>query len=220
MPLRSGFYKMTRLTVEGLAKRFGHRLLFKGLSCTVQGGEALAVTGANGSGKSTLMRIVAGVMAPTKGTVTLEIESGAVKPEDRPLFTGFVSPYLNVYDGFTARENLVFIAKARRMKDASERIDQLLAFVTLGQRANDLVGTFSSGMKQRVKFAAALLARPPILLLDEPSTNLDEAGIAMVRRIIQVQKEEGRILLLATNNPDEVSWCSRSIRIEHFLPRT
>lgn len=211
---------MTRLTVEGLAKRFGHRLLFKGLSCTVQGGEALAITGANGSGKSTFMRIVAGVMAPTKGAVALEIGSEAVKPEDRPLFTGFVSPYLNVYDGFTARENLVFIAKARRMKDASERIDKLLAFVTLGQRANDLVGTFSSGMKQRVKFAAALLARPPLLLLDEPSTNLDEAGIAMVRRIIQVQKEDGRILLLATNNPDEVSWCSQSIQIEHFLPHT
>lgn len=211
---------MIKLTVEGLAKRFGHRLLFKGLSCTVQGGEALAITGANGSGKSTLMRIVAGVMSPTKGQVSLAVEDRAVEPEERPLLTGFVSPYLNVYDGFTARENLTFIAKARRMKDASERIEKLLAFVTLEGRANDMVGTFSSGMKQRVKFAAALLAEPPVLLLDEPSTNLDEAGIAMVRRIIQVQKEKERILLLATNNPDEVAWCSKSIRIEDFLPET
>lgn len=210
---------MIKLTVDGLAKRFGHRLLFKGLSCTVQGGEALAITGANGSGKSTLMRIVAGVMSPTKGEVSLEIDNRSIEAEDRPLLTGFVSPYLNVYDGFTARENLAFITKARRMKGASKRIEALLAFVSLEARANDLVGTFSSGMKQRVKFAAALLAEPPLLLLDEPSTNLDEAGIAMVRRIIEVQKKENRILLLATNNPDEVSWCSRSMRIEDFLPQ-
>jgi heme exporter protein A len=190
--------------------------LFRGLAVTLKGGETLAVTGANGSGKSTFMRIVAGVMTPTRGQVLLERNGRDIAEEDRPLLTGFVSPYLNVYDGFTARENLEFIARVRRFKESEARIEELLELVSLNGRADDLVATYSSGMKQRVKFAAALLPRPLLMLLDEPSTNLDEAGIAMLRRVIEVQREVGGLLILATNNPQEATWCDRSIRIEDF----
>ncbi len=205
---------MNKLTLDNVAKRFGRRILFKKLSCEVAGGEALAITGANGSGKSTLLKIIAGVMSPTKGNVMLEVGGDQVPLEDRPLRTGFVSPYLNVYDGFSARENLAFIARARRLTDAEATIDSLIELVTLKGREDDLVKTYSSGMKQRVKFAAAMLTTPDVLILDEPTTNLDTAGITMVRSVMTQQLERNGILILASNNAEEAAWCNASLNIE------
>ena len=207
---------MTRLTLDNIAKRFGRRVLFRKLSFTVEGGGALAITGSNGSGKSTLLKIIAGVMTPTKGNVALLVDDKEVSIEDRPLNTGYVAPYLNVYDGFTTKENLEFIARARRLENANQVIDSLIEKVSLKGRENELVKTYSSGMKQRVKFAAAVLNSPPVLILDEPTTNLDLAGIEMVREMMRRQKEQQGILILASNNADEAAWCDQVISVEDY----
>lgn len=207
---------MTKLTLENIAKRFGRRILFRKLSCSVHGGEALAVTGSNGAGKSTLLKLIAGVMTPSRGNVILEHEGNAVPLEDRPLRTGYVAPYLNVYDGFTARENLAFIAQVRRIEHADEKIDELVAAVSLKGRENELVQTYSSGMKQRVKYAAAMLTDPIVLILDEPTTNLDAAGIEMVHALMRRQRERGGIIVLASNNAEEVTWCDRAIDVQDY----
>ena len=208
---------MPRLVADNLGKRYGRRVLFRRLSFDLEGGNTMAVTGANGSGKSTLLKILAAVLRPTKGTVTLHHNGEVLSKETHPLSTGLVAPYLNVYDGFSARENLAFLAQARHLPQASARIDDVLAHVDLADRAEDLVSTYSSGMKQRVKYAAALLAEPPLLLLDEPTANLDTVGLAMVERIIAHQKEAGQLLILATNVPTEADKCDTVIRIEDFL---
>ncbi|HET6568922.1 MAG TPA: heme ABC exporter ATP-binding protein CcmA [Rhodothermales bacterium] len=207
---------MHQIIVQNLGKHFGRRVVFRRLSFSVSAGEVLAVTGANGSGKSTLLRMLAGVLGPSKGSIRLERDGEAVPDEQRPLATGLVAPYLNVYDGLTARENLQFIARARHARGWTERIEQTLDFVGLSCRADERVATYSSGMKQRIKFAAALLTRPPLLLLDEPSSNLDPAGIAMVERAIVRQRTEGGLLVLATNDREEAEKCDRVIRIEDF----
>jgi len=205
-----------KLIAETLGKRFGRRILFRNLSFTVEGGEFLAVTGANGSGKSTLLRILAGVLSPTRGQVRFLIEGKTYEGAERALHVGLVAPYLNVYDGFTARENLQFLARARRLVNAHDSIETVLEVVSLSQRADDFVRTYSSGMKQRVKYAAALLAAPPLLLLDEPSANLDAAGIEMVQDVMAYQREEGRLLVIATNDSDEAAACERQIRVEDY----
>lgn len=207
---------MLSLVADNLGKRFGARVLFRRLSFTLEGGQALAVTGANGSGKSTLLRMLAGVLAPSQGAVRLCVQAGEVPPEARPLHAGLVAPYLNVYDDFSARENLAFLARARRLPDATHRIEAALALVALEARADDRVRTFSSGMKQRVKYAAALLSEPPLLLLDEPTSNLDAAGLAMVERVIAHQRAQGRLLVVATNNPEEAERLDCTLRIEDF----
>lgn len=207
---------MPRLVVEDLGKRFGRRVLFRRLSFGLDGGQALAVTGANGSGKSTLLRLLAGVLRPSKGAVTLHLDGRALPAEARPLHTGLVAPYLNVYDGFTAAENLEFLARARRLPAAAARRTAVLDLVGLADRADDLVATYSSGMKQRVKYAAALLAEPPLLLLDEPTTNLDAAGLAMVERVMAYQRTAGRLLVIATNTAAEAAGCDTEVRIEDF----
>ena len=207
---------MPRLVADNLGQRFGARVLFRRLSFRLEGGQTLAVTGANGAGKSTLLQLLAGVLTPSKGRVRLCVEAGEVAPDVRPLHAGLVAPYLNVYDDFSARENLAFLARVRRLPEAARRTEAALALVGLEGRADDRVRTFSSGMKQRVKYAAALLAEPPLLLLDEPAANLDAAGLAMVERVIGHQRAEGGLLVVATNDPAEAARLDRALRIEDF----
>ena len=155
-------------------------------------------------------------MTPSKGTVKLVLEGEELAATERPLQVGFVAPYFNVYDGFSAFENLEFIAKVRRLEQGQRRIQEVLDTVSLSKRSDDLVKTFSSGMKQRLKLGVAILTQPPLLLLDEPTTTLDVAGVEIVRQLMDEQVTKGGLLILATNNPDEVSWCDTAISIEDF----
>lgn len=207
---------MPTLRTNNLGQRFGRLLLFRRMSFTLEGGTSLAVTGANGSGKSTLLRILAGVLSPKAGSVSLSVEGQSISAEAHPLHTGMVAPYLNVYDDLTARENLEFLGRTRALSQAGTRIDAVLEQVGLAGRGNDLVSTYSSGMKQRVKYAAALLAEPPLLLLDEPSTNLDAVGVDMVERVMVQQQERGGLLVVATNRAEEAAAHDRQIRIEDY----
>lgn len=206
----------TALHSVELGKRFGHRRLFNSLNFRLDAGETMAVTGANGSGKSTLLRILAGVLTPSAGRAELHVNGEPLDAEQHPLHVGFVAPYLNVYDGFTPRENLRFLARTRGLAHAELRVEETLDYVTLLDRADDPVNTFSSGMKQRVKFAAAVLAEPPLLLLDEPSVNLDAAGLEMVGRVVTDQRRRQGLLVVATNIAQEAEGYDQEIRIETF----
>jgi len=207
---------MPTLRAINLGQNFGSLLLFRRMSFEVTGAESLAITGSNGSGKSTLLRILSGVMTPRAGTVELDIGGSSVSASARPLHTGLVAPYLGVYDDLTARENLSFLSDARGFTSTSGLIDAVLERVGLSGREDDLVRTFSSGMKQRVKYAAAMLPEPDVLLLDEPSANLDVAGIEMVRGVMDWQADAGRILVVATNVAAEAETCDRTLSVEDF----
>ncbi len=203
-----------RLTVVDVGRRFGRRWLFRKIAFDLHGGESLAVTGPNGSGKSTLLRILARLLQPSEGEVRMAIGGDVVDRDTHPLRTGFVAPYLNVYDGLSARENLEFLASARRLPASESRIADVLGLVQLADRSDDRVATYSSGMKVRVKYAAALLAHPPLLLLDEPTTNLDSRGVAMVREVMDAHLSRGGMLIVATNNAEEARWCTRQLVVD------
>jgi heme exporter protein A len=205
---------MASLVVEQVGHYFGSLLLFRRVSFAMEGGESLAVTGANGAGKSTLLRILAGVLRPKAGTVTLRADGQSVAPEAHPRHVGLVAPYLGLYETLTARENLTFLAQARRLPDSNSRIQSVLDRVGLADRADDPVSAFSSGMQHRVKYAAAILAEPPLLLLDEPSVTLDDAGRDLVDTIITEQQDRGGLVVVATNRPDEAGRHDRTLRIE------
>ena len=210
--LRTG--SMPTLTVDQVEHYFGPLLLFRDLSVSLSGGETLVVTGANGAGKSTLLRILAGLLTPRSGTVTLTVGGTAIPDSEHPLRTGLVAPAVGIYEELSARETLRFLARARRLNGANRRIDTVLDRVGLAARADDRVATYSSGMQQRVKYAAALLADPVLLLLDEPVANLDAAGRDMVDALVRDWRAQDRLLVVATNRPGEADRHDRRLRIE------
>ena len=190
--------------------RYGRRRLFEGLSVSVEPGAPLAVVGANGSGKSTLLLVLAGVLSPTAGTVSLSVDGRLVPPETRPLRVGLVAPALQLYGPLTARENLAFLARARRLDSGEARVAAALDRVGLLARADEPLATFSTGMRQRMRLAAAVLHRPAVLLLDEPGATLDAAGRDLVAAFVA---EPGAVVVVATNDPAEADLCPRRLTL-------
>ncbi|MBI4428847.1 MAG: ABC transporter ATP-binding protein [Ignavibacteriales bacterium] len=200
-----------KLVVRDLGKDFNRRTIFRGLTFSLAVGDSLAITGNNGSGKSTLSKILGGVLSPSKGFVAYFVNNAKVQEEQMKDSVGFVSPYLNLYDEFTAAENLRILSLIRAgKKPFQSRADELIGMVGLWPRRDDPVGIYSSGMKQRLKYAFALLHEPPVLILDEPTSNLDEEGTEVVKEIVRMQKKTG-ILIVATNDSREAKWCKKKI---------
>lgn len=202
-----------KVALTNVFKEFNRRVVLDDISFSLKFGDSIAITGKNGTGKSTLSKIIAGLLSPSKGTVKYFADGKEVDAEKVKDDVGFVSPYLNVYDEFSAIENLVILSRIRSGKFVLDsRVEELLNLVNLWSRRNDRVGVYSSGMKQRLKYALALLHRPKLLILDEPTSNLDSDGIEVVKTIAQEQRKTG-ILVVATNDKTEASWCRRRVRL-------
>jgi heme exporter protein A len=194
---------------SGVKKVFNRRPIFDGIAFRVQAGETLVITGRNGSGKSTMMKIIADVLTPSAGEVVLT-RNDAVVREERHRYMGLVSPYLQLYDEFSAEENLHLSQRIRGLREDRPEADRLFGLLGILHRKGDPVRTYSSGMKQRAKYAMALIHRPPVLLLDEPMSNLDAEGIAAVRGLMEAQRTQG-ILIVATNDLTDVDRCEQRI---------
>lgn len=203
---------MYTLCVKNLARFFGPRLVFKDVSFTLSAGESLAVTGRNGSGKTTLLRLLAGLAAPSRGTVTFALDGHQLSRSDYRRNLSYVGPELALYDNLTAVENLRFFATMRGVFLANDDISRILDDVQLSGRGEDFYGAYSSGMKLRLKYAVALLGEPALLLLDEPTSNLDDDGKQIVAGVITRQTERG-ILIIATNEKEEYGFAQKLYRV-------
>ena len=205
--------KLIQLSVSGVAKEFSRRTIFRDVSFSLSHGESLAITGRNGSGKSTLVKVIAGLLSPTRGKVEYSDGGKQIEVDELRHHIGLVSPYLQLYDEFSGKENLELLSEIRSGSgEDPARIREVLEMVGLWERKSDFVRTYSSGMKQRLKYAFAILHRPSLLILDEPTSNLDSDGIEMVKRVVGDQKKQG-VLIVATNDSDEAKWCAANITL-------
>ena len=193
------------VTLDDVTQRFGRRLIFSNVRGGVQQGGVLVITGANGSGKSTLLRIVAGLQHASGGTVTVNVDGRSLNLTDRRPYLGYAAPDLILYRELSGAENLELFARLRGVTLTRDRLVSLLEKVGLRGRGRDYVANYSSGMRQRLKFAFALLHEPPILLLDEPTANLDAEGAVMARSVVDEQRGRG-LAIVATNEAREVAW--------------
>ncbi|MGH8015302.1 MAG: ABC transporter ATP-binding protein [Candidatus Zixiibacteriota bacterium] len=193
---------MFSLNAVNLSRKFGQRTVFPGINLELKTGESIAITGPNGSGKSTLLKLLINLVRPTSGEVT-HCFNGKILDESKfRANVSFVAPYLNHYDQLSGEENLQFFAAVRGGNITGKEIDSLLDKVGLANRGLDLVATYSTGMKQRLKYAVALSNQPQFLFLDEPMSALDDEGKSMVTKIIDEFRDQC-IIVLATNEIKE-----------------
>lgn len=208
---------MTNYSVEAvdLNKSFGRRLIFNDLQFKFDKSGVYGISGPNGSGKSTLVKIIAGIIGASKGKIVHKLSEKEIAEENLHDYIGFVSPYLVLYEEFSTYENINLFAEIRGISFNRERIDYLLNKFLLFKRKDDLLKTYSSGMKQRVKYIFALMHSPQLLILDEPTSNLDDEGKNSVYELV---KEEGQknIVLLASNEKNDLEHCSEIIYLEKF----
>jgi ABC-type multidrug transport system ATPase subunit len=182
------------LQFHGVVRAFGRVPVLAGVGGRVGAGEVLRVTGTNGSGKSTLLRCLAGLLRPQAGTIRLREAGRELDAAERRRRVGFVAPDLAFYEPLTAEENLAFFSRLRGVP--AGRGEALLA--SLGVPPRRPAGALSSGMRQRLRWAFALLGEPRLLLLDEPFQNLDAAGEAAVRALLDGHLERGGMAVVAT----------------------
>ena len=194
-----------KLSVEKISKNFAEKKILRDISFELSPGMSAAIVGPNGSGKTTLVRIICGLIRPSSGEVKYIEDNKQILAEDSYFKIGFVGPYLELYEELTALENIMFFAKMKRVPNAIEKFSTLMNRLNLNGREDDQVKTYSSGMRQRLKYVFALIGDPEILILDEPTSNLDTDGIDRVYDIMNDQKKNN-ILLLATNDQMDLKY--------------
>lgn len=184
------------IELEGLGRRYGERVALAGVTVAVPDGATLAVFGPNGAGKTTLLRVLAGLLRPHGGGARV---LGASLPGEGWRLrgrVGYVGHEPLLYRDLTGRENLSYHARLHRLP--GERVDELLRAVGMERRADEPLRELSRGMVQRLAVARALLADPPLLLLDEPRSNLDLAAIELLEPLFG--KASGRTRVLVTHD--------------------
>jgi len=195
--------------VQEVTKSYGRIPALQGLSLTIGEGEIFGLLGANGAGKSTLIKVLVGALRPDSGTAqVLGYDPIKQRNQMRPQL-GYMPQQPALYEDLTARANVRFFAQARRIADLEARVDEVLHFVNLADRADDAVYGFSGGMRQRVSLACALVHRPRLLLLDEPSTGVDPKLRESLWSHFHELTQQGVTILVSTHQMDEALHCDR-----------
>ncbi|MBC7449460.1 MAG: ATP-binding cassette domain-containing protein [Hymenobacteraceae bacterium] len=212
-PTTAGF----ALTAHGLGRRFGRQWVFRDLTFDFRAGEPTAILGPNGAGKSTLLSVLAGWAPATKGTTTYFLNGQTLNADDLYRYTALAAPYLDLPDELTVAEAAAFQAQLKPWRPEVVGSADVLAQARLdGPLAHRHVRDLSSGMRQRLRLAFALFSSAQLVVLDEPTANLDRTGIGWYHEIIARTCTPERLVLVASNVPEEYSFCSRALNLADF----
>jgi ABC-type multidrug transport system ATPase subunit len=201
---------MLQITLKDAGKRFNKDWIFKDLNYTFEMGTHYALIGNNGSGKSTLLQTISGYATLSKGSIDWgEFEADALFQQ-----ISIAAPYLEVVEEFTTKEQFEFHEKFKPLrKDLS--IAEMIEMIGLQAATDKQIRYYSSGMKQRLKLALAIFSETPILLLDEPCSNLDKEGYALYQQLIQ-QYAMHKLIIVGSNDPQEYAFCTKQINLHDF----
>jgi ABC-type multidrug transport system ATPase subunit len=200
------------ITLTNTGKRFNREWIFKKFNQTFLQGKTYAITGANGSGKSTLLQVIAGATLHSQGEIQYEVNNTTIANDMAYKQIAIAAPYLDLIEEMTATEFLQFHAA---FKPLTNTIEEILAAVGLATAANKQIRYFSSGMKQRLKLAQAFFSITTVLLLDEPTTNLDAEGIAIYKSLF-AQHKKNKLVIVSSNDKNEYENCETVIRLGDY----
>lgn len=194
------------LVLNDLSRRFGTRMAVHGLTVSLGAGDVVGFLGPNGAGKTTSIKLIAGLLVPTTGRIEIDGIDVAKDPQTAKARLAYIPDRPYVPERLSARELLAYIAGLYGLAPAvvEQRGMQELARFGLRGREDDLLGTYSHGMRQRVLLAAALMRTPKVLLVDEPMVGLDPQGARLVKRVLREVADSGAVVLMSTHTLDVV----------------
>ena len=203
-----------QIKLSKVGKRFLRNWIFKDVNLTLEGERVYGLVGHNGSGKSTLLQIIAGFLSPSRGEVQFEKDGLSISRNDLNSHLSFCSPYTELIEELSLEEHLDFHKKFRPFLDNKSTAD-IIELLDMKKERNKAIRFFSSGMKQRLKLALSILCEASIILLDEPSTNLDAKNSAWFLEILAKYKGD-RLVIIASNVESDLQLCSERISVEDF----
>ena len=209
-PLERGWSEA--VVVRNLGKRYNREWIFRHINYEFVLGKSYAITGPNGSGKSTFLQVIAGAVLHSEGTMHITNDKKETSAENFFQQLSFAAPYLDLIEEMTSVEFLNFHSA---FKPLTESVEFILAEVGLAAAANKQIRYFSSGMKQRLKLAQAFFSNTNILLLDEPTTNLDADGISLYHKLIKNYAQD-KLIIVSSNDKQEYNFCEEVIEIGSF----
>lgn len=199
------------IQLENVAKKFNKEWIFRDLNLSLSQNDTIAVVGPNGSGKSTLLQVIAGSLLQTHGSVKYLHKDQSIEPDHIYKYLSLVAPALSLPEDFTLEEFIDFHFKFKKLKPG-HNLDELPDIFKLGKAKTKFIKNFSTGMKQRLKLGIAFYADTPLLLLDEPATNLDIAGLEWYLEEIEKVKKE-KMIFVCSNRKSEYEFCKKNINI-------
>jgi ABC-type multidrug transport system ATPase subunit len=200
-----------KITLENIGRRFNREWIFRGIDQTFIQGETYAVLGPNGSGKSTLLQVLNGSLAPSTGKLNYFFGDSTIEAERVFQHLSLATPYLELIEEFTLAEVIDFHFKFKPYKAGIDTAG-VIELLNMNSSKNKPVRYFSSGMKQRLKLALAFCADTPMLMLDEPTSNLDTQGVDWYLSLVQ-QYAQGRLTIICSNQRHEYSFCKNILNI-------
>ena len=203
-----------KITVHDLGKKFNREWIFRGLSTSFDHKSSYSITGGNGSGKSTFIQVLCGFIPQSQGTIQYESGGELIAPEQFYQFFDISTPYLELIEEFTLTEFLKFHFKFKKLKEGL-RLKDFTELVYLTESESKQIKYFSSGMKQRLKLGLCFYSQSAVCLLDEPTTNLDDAGILWYQDSIRSIVNE-KLIIVSSNQQYEYEFCNKNIHIPDY----
>jgi ABC-type multidrug transport system ATPase subunit len=202
------------ISLQNIGRRFNREWIFRGVDYTFENKESYAILGSNGSGKSTLLQVLNGSLAPSAGVLAYSYEGKAVEAENAFTYLSLAAPYLELIEEFSLNEIIDFHFKFKSYKTGLNR-QSVVDLLSLPGSPNKLIKYFSSGMKQRLKLALAFCSDTPMLMLDEPTSNLDSQGIDWYLSLVE-RYSANRLTIICSNQEHEYSFCKNKLSIADY----
>ena len=203
-----------KITLENTGKKYNREWIFKDMNLEFSSSNSYVVSGGNGSGKSTFLKVISGFNTPTKGKIIYK-ENTVITGENIFAKISYTSPYISVFEAYNIKELFEFYTKFKQLKD-NISYKEFVEIIELSSTKGKAIKHFSSGMKQRVKLGLAILSQTPILLLDEPTSNLDKKAINWYKSLIENNLEDRLVFVASNNQKDEFFFCENEILIEDY----